>query len=137
MTTLHVYLTFNGNCREAMNFYKQSLGGALELQTIGSSPLANKMPTQMREYILHATLTNNNMILMGSDMTPSKGLFNGNKVSLSLNCSSEDEVHSYYQRLSEGGSKDHPPEYSFWGAVFGDLTDKYGHHWILNYFHKN
>lgn len=47
MTQINSYLTFNGNCREAMNFYKDCLGGELILQTIGESPLAYKMPQLM------------------------------------------------------------------------------------------
>jgi PhnB protein len=54
MTQINSYLTFNGNCREAMNFYKDCLGGELNLQTIAESPLADKMPAQMKECILHA-----------------------------------------------------------------------------------
>src|SRR4051812_3610794 len=49
MTRIHSYMTFNGNCREAMQFYQRSLGGELVLQTIGDSPLSDKMPRQMKE----------------------------------------------------------------------------------------
>lgn len=132
-TQIQTYLTFNGNCREAMGFYKDCLGGELTFQTIGESPLSDKMPPKMKEYILHATLTKGNLILMGSDMVPQSGLVKGNAVSLSLNCSSEEEINTFYRKLSEGGTADHAIEVSFWGALFGDLTDKYGNHWLLNF----
>ena len=51
------YLTFNGNCREAMNFYQRCLGGELAFQTVGESPLSDHMPAQMKDCILHSTLT--------------------------------------------------------------------------------
>ncbi|MCB9231969.1 MAG: VOC family protein [Bacteroidia bacterium] len=130
---IHSYLTFSGNCREAMTFYQQCLGGELVFQTIGESPLAAKMPPKMKECILHATLTREGMILMGSDMTPQNGLVRGNAVSMSLNCGSEDEIRNCYDKLSAGGRADHPLENTFWGALFGDLTDRYGNHWLLNY----
>lgn len=133
MTQINSYLTFNGNCREAMNFYKDCLGGELSLQTIGESPLADKMPPQMKECILHATLIKDKLVLMGSDMVGENGLKRGNSVSLAINCSSDEEIRSFYEKLSEGGNKDHALEESFWGATFGDLTDKYGNHWLLNY----
>jgi PhnB protein len=136
MTQINSYLTFNGNCREAMTFYKDCLGGELNFQTIGESPLSDKMPKQMKDCILHGTLTNNGLVLMASDMVSEKGLVKGNAVSLSLNCSSEDEIKSCYAKLSAGGTANHPLENSFWGALFGDLTDKFGNHWILN-FNKN
>ena len=133
MTHIHSYLTFNGNCREAMTFYQECLGGELTFQTIGESPLSKKMPKQMKDSILHATLTKEALILQGSDMVPQTGLLKGNSVSLSLNCSSEEEIKNVYAKLSSEGKADHPLEVTFWGALFGNLTDKYGNHWILNY----
>ena len=136
MAHIHSYLTFNGNCKEAMTFYKNCLGGELELQTIGESPLADKMPVQMKDSILHATLTNDKLILMGSDMVGNNGLLKGNAVSLMLDCNSEKETQLFYATLSEDGEATHPLEISFWGALFGGLTDKFGNHWLLH-FDKN
>lgn len=133
MTRIHSYLTFNGNCREAMTFYQECLGGELTVQTIGESPLAQKMPKRMKECILHATLTNEALVLQGSDMVPQSGLVKGNAVSLSLDCCSEEEIKTVYTKLSAQGKANHPLENTFWGALFGDITDKYGNHWILNY----
>ncbi len=70
---------------------------------------------------------------MGSDMAPSPALIKGNAISLAINCDSEDEIKNYYKKLSSGGKEDHPLENSFWGALFGGLTDKFGNHWLLNY----
>jgi len=133
MIQINSYLTFNGNCREAMTFYKKCLGGKLTLQTIGESPLAGKMPPQMKESILHSTLSKGNLILMGSDMVSEKGLQKGNSVSLMLNCSSEEEIRTCYANLADGGQSTHPLENTFWGALFGGLTDKFGNHWLLSF----
>lgn len=133
MTKINSYLTFNGNCREAMTFYRDCLGGELSIQTIGDSPLSDKMPQQMKSAILHATLNRDGLLLMASDMVADDGLKIGNAVSLMLDCSSADELHTCYEKLSEGGKRDHPVETSFWGALFGDLTDKYGNHWLLHF----
>jgi PhnB protein len=136
MTQINSYLTFNGNCREAMTFYQECLGGELFLQTIGESPMADQLPPQMKESILHATLTKGALIIMASDMVSEQGLTKGNNVSLMLNCSSEDEIRTFYQKLSDGGEARHPLENTFWGALFGGLTDKFGILWLLN-FDKN
>ncbi len=136
MTHINSYLTFAGNCREAMNFYKECLGGEITLQTIGESPLADKMSGDMQDYILHATLAKGKLVLMGSDMVADKGPVKGNAVSMAINCSSDEEIRSFYEKLSDGGNKDHALEETFWGATFGDLTDKYGNHWLLNYEKK-
>jgi PhnB protein len=137
MTSINSYLTFNGNCREAMIFYKDCLGGELTFQTIGESALSEKMPKKIKDCILHSTLTKGSLILMGSDMVDEQGFVKGNNVSLSLNCSSEEEIKTYYTRLSNGGLQNHSLENSFWGALFGDLTDRYGNHWILSFYKKN
>lgn len=133
MTHISSYLTFNGNCRQAMEFYRECLGGELSLQSIGESPLAEKMPDQMKDCILHATLTRGSLVLMGSDMVEEKGLTRGNAVSLMLNCSSEEEIRGSYRRLADGGEATHELENTFWGALFGDLTDRYGNHWLLHF----
>ncbi len=130
---IHPYLTFNGNCREAMNFYNECLGGKLEIQTIGESPLAEKMPAKMKKCILHATLTRKSLVLMGTDLVGRNGLMKGNAVSLSLHCGSEKEMKQCFAKLSEGGIENHPPEITFFGSLLGDLTDKFGNHWLLHY----
>ena len=133
MTQINTYLTFNGNCREAMTFYRNCLGGELSLQTIGESPMASHLPPQMKDRILHSTLTNGTLIILASDMVGEKGLIKGNSVSLMLNCSSEAEIRGFYTKLSVGGQATHPLENTFWGALFGDLTDKFGNQWLLHY----
>lgn len=133
MPNINTYLTFNGNCREAMQFYKECLGGELVLQAVGESPMSDKMPARMKNAILHATLTNGGLVLLASDMVSPKGLVKGNNVSLTLNCDTEAGAKELYEKLSAGGEKDHPLEVTFWGAVFGDLTDKYGNHWLIHY----
>lgn len=132
-THINANLTFNGNCREAMTFYQECLGGTLFFQTVGDSPLSGQMPPKMKNCILHAALTKGDLVLTGSDMVSEHGLVKGNGVSLMLNCSSEDEIRGTHARLSEGGEPTHPVEDTFWGALFGSLTDKFGIHWLLNF----
>ncbi len=133
MKAIQAYLTFGGNCREAMTFYQECLNGVLTFQTIGDSPLCDQMPESMKECILHATLTNGNMVLLGSDMAAEKGLVRGNTMAMMLDCSSEEEIRSCYNNLSAGGEPTHELELTFWGAWFGDLTDKFGNQWLLHY----
>lgn len=133
MKRINSYLTFNGNCRAAMSFYRSCLGGDLTVQTIGESPMADRLPEAMKECVLHSTLTNDALVLLGSDIAPSSGLIRGNAVSLSLVCETEDEIRECYYKLSAGGRTDHPLEETFWGGLFGGLTDQFGNLWLLNY----
>jgi len=133
MAQINSYLTFSGNCLEAMNFYRDCLGGELTVQKLGESPLADKLPQQMKECVMHSTLTKGPLVLMGTDMVDEDGLVKGNSVSLMIDCSSEAEINTFYKKLSAGGNANHPVQASFRGALFGDLTDKYGNHWLLHF----
>ncbi|HRP31949.1 MAG TPA: VOC family protein [Agriterribacter sp.] len=133
MSSIHAYLTFNGNCREAMMFYQKCVGGELSFQTIEASPLSGKLPAKMKKYILHATLKNGSLLLMASDMVSEKGFFRGNAISLVLNCASEKETRVCYKNLARGGEQTHPLRKTNWNALFGEVTDKYGNHWLLSY----
>jgi len=133
MTQINAYLNFNGNCREAMNFYKDCLGGNLTLQTVEGSPIEAQCPTGMKHHILHASLTKDALLLMGSDMVGPDGYVKGNTIALSLNCSSEDEINNFYTNLSEGGKIIDPLKVQFWGAMFGVFNDRYGIRWMLMY----
>ncbi|WP_090766088.1 VOC family protein [Pedobacter soli] len=133
MAHINSYLTFNGNCREAMIFYQDCLGGELTLQTIGESPIAAKLPNYLEQSILHAVLAKDNLVIMATDMVEEVGLIKGNAISMMLNCNSEEEAHQFYNKLAQGGKAVHPLQETFWGAIFGDLTDRYGNNWLINY----
>ena len=133
MPIINAYLTFNGNCRDAMIFYQNCLGGELSLQTIGDSPMGEQLPPHIHTYIVHATLRRNNLIIMASDMVGEKGLIKGNHVSLMLNCKSVAEITTLYAQLSTDGEATQPLAETFWDAIFGSLIDKFGIHWLLNF----
>lgn len=132
MTQINAYVNFNGDCREAMNFYKECLGGELTLNIVADSPMAAHMPPEAGQSILHSMLVNQGLILMGSDMLGGE-LERGNLVTLSINSSSEEEGKTFFSRLSSGGQITHPFETMFWGAMFGTFTDKFGVNWMVNY----
>lgn len=136
MKQINSYLTFSGNCREAMTFYKNCLGGELEFLTVGNSPMAERMPPRIRKCILHSSLKTDAFVLMGTDMVPESGRIKGNTVSQMIECSSEKEIRAVYKKLAAGGRPEHPLQDTFWGAIFGGLTDKFGNHWLLNYEKK-
>jgi PhnB protein len=131
MKDITPYLTFNGTCRQAMTFYKDILGGDLELMDFASSPM--EVPDEAKNYIMHAILTSNGVTLMASDTMPNQAVTNGNSVSLSINCQSVDEINHLFNSLSDGGEITMPLEDTFWGARFGMLTDKFGTCWMFNY----
>lgn len=132
MDQIIAYLTFNGNCREAMTFYQNCLGGELHLQTVGDAPLSEGLPHMIKKYILLAKLEIGSATLMATDMTEEEGLDRGNAFSIFLECSNEEEIRYYYEKLSEDGKCTSPLESNYWGDLFGTLTDKFGNHWLLS-----
>jgi PhnB protein len=117
--SIHSYLTFNGNCREAMTFYKKCLGGTLRFQTVGESPVAGKLPVKMRKGILQATLQRGHSLLVGTDLCADDGLIKGNSVSLMLACQNEKEAQQLYQKLSSGGRQTEPLAWNYHSRMIG------------------
>jgi PhnB protein len=133
MAQLNPYLNFDNNCRQAMNFYKDCLGGELTLQTVGEMPaMAAQMPPQMKDNILHSTLTSGDIVIMASDLNREKQI-EGNTVHLCVNCNSENELNSFFSKLSAGGKVTEPLADMPWGGMYGSLTDQYGKHWVFNF----
>lgn len=129
MTRINAYLTFNGNCEEAMYFYRDCLGGELRLQTVEESPMAWQWPAETQKNVLYACLVKNDLVLLGSDIG-SESLIKGNSVSLALMCRDTEEIERFFINLSEGGKITHPL-HRFHDGTIGALTDKYGTNWLL------
>lgn len=134
MTKLNPYIKFNDEkCREAMNFYKDCLGGGeLTFQTVGESPMAKEMGPEVQNRIMHATFKKGDVEFFGSDMMRDKAVI-GDNVGMALNFDNKGEIETVFAKLSQGGEIFMPLEKAFWGAIFGMLTDKYGVEWMLNF----
>ncbi len=129
MAQLNPYLTFNGNCREAMEFYKACLGGELSIMTVGDSPMASQMPDK-KDNVLHSTLIKDGMALMASDMIMPGELKQGNTITLCINGGTKEELQQFFTKLSEGGTVGQPLTEAFFGT-YGELTDKFGINWMF------
>lgn len=139
MTTINVYLTFNGNCEEAFNFYKSVFGGEFQyLGRFGEMPPQEGMPPvpeAAKNLIMHVSLPiSNETVLMGSDASESFGqkVDMGNNFSISINTDSKEEADRLFNALSAGGKVVMPMNNTFWGAYFGMLQDPFGINWMVN-----
>jgi PhnB protein len=133
MAQANPYINFNGNCKEAMNFYKECIGGELTLMPVAGTPIEAQCPPAMADQIAHASLIKNGFVLMATDMVRPEGYKPGNNMAVSVNCESEEEINAMYSRLSEGGSVIESLKEQFWGAKFGAIVDKFGICWMFNY----
>jgi|SRR5581483_8909955 len=133
MTTLNPYISFNGNCREAMLFYQYCLGGELTMQTVEGSAVEDQLPPEMQHRILHSTLLNGAIFIMASDTCCTESFAIGNSMAISVNCSSEQEITTFYNRFAESGQIIDPLQTQFWGGMFGVVLDRFGVRWMFNY----
>jgi PhnB protein len=130
---LNPYLNFNGQCAEAFRFYERVLGGRIEvMMTHGESPIANEVPPEWRDRILHARLVVGDQVLMASDSPPEyyekpQGLY------VSLHFEKPADAQRIFQELAQDGTVTMPFEKTFWASGgFGMLVDRYGTPWMIN-----
>jgi len=133
MAQINAYVGFNGDCRKAMEFYREVIGGELSTQTMSESPMAEQCPAGMKNSIVHSALIKGPLELMGTDMVGPDGYIRGNNIALCLNCDSEEEINTFHIKLTAGGKILQPLGRSFWGDLFSCFTDKFGITWMLNY----
>ncbi|MCI0689869.1 MAG: VOC family protein [Sporichthyaceae bacterium] len=127
---LNPYISYDGNAREAMEYYQNVFGGTLTLNTFGefgadSGPAADK--------IMHGMLeTDNGFTLMGADNPPGTEHQPGQNIAVSLSGDDAEDLRGYWDKLSDGGTVLVPFEKQMWGDEFGMCVDRFGISWMVN-----
>jgi PhnB protein len=129
---MNPYLNFDGRCEEALAFYADCLSGEVEgIFRFSDGPLADTVPADWREKVMHATLTFGGKALMGSDVPP--GQYETPRgFALSLHLADVGEAERIFARLAEGGTATMPLQQTFWADRFGLLVDRFGIPWMVN-----
>ena len=127
---LNPYISFDGNARQAMEFYKDVFGGTLALNTFGEYGAPEG---EGADKIMHAMLeSDTGYTLMGADTPPGMEHNPGTNIAVSLSGDDGDELRGYWAELADGGSVSVPLEKQMWGDEFGACTDKFGISWMVN-----
>ena len=130
-TKLNPYLNFKSNARQAMEFYKSVFGGTLQMSTFKEYH-ASQTPDE-DDLIMHAELNAGDGLLFMASDTPARMEFHpGTNMSMSLTGENEEELKTYFQKLSAGGKVSMPLEKAMWGDMFGMCMDKFGISWLVN-----
>lgn len=134
MTGCSVYLTFNGNCREAFDFYRSVFGGDFDyITTFDELPEKFERSPEDSDRIMHVSLPVKEGLLMGSDtFSAMDDVDFGNNFSISVTTSSVEETDTFMERMSANGAVTMPAEKTFWGAYFGMCRDQYGINWMFS-----
>ncbi len=126
------YLQFQGNCEEALSYYKNILDGRIEIVSRYDNPAMNA-PDDFKNKILHAAFYFGKYQLFASDTMPKKTgePFHPN-ISLSLGLHDEEYAKNIFDRLSAEGKIHVPFKKQFWGDWHGNFTDRFGIRWMVN-----
>ena len=140
MTTVNIYLTFNGNCKQAFDFYKSIFGGDFDyIGTFGEMTPQEDMPPlpdEMKDQIMHVSLPiSEGYTLMGSDTGGEWASQTkiGNNITISVTADSKEQADQLFAGLSDGGNVTMPMAPTFWGDYFGMCTDRFGINWMMSF----
>ena len=128
-TVLNPYLTFEGNCREAMNTYKAIFGGELDLMTFKDSPM--DVDEDHKEKIMHGVLKFGEATLMASDGQKGQKFSQGDATWIMVSLPELDSAEAAFKKLQEGGSIVMDWSKTFWNSMFGMCVDKFGIGWMI------
>lgn len=130
-----IYLNFNGNCREAVEFYAEVFGTEKpHIMTFGESPPNPEypLPEEAKDLVMHSRLTISGSNVMFSDTFPGMPFIQGNNISLAVVSKDEGEVKTFFNKLKEGGQVGLELQETFWSKCYGQVTDQFGIEWQLN-----
>jgi PhnB protein len=128
----HPYLFFGGNCRDAFTRYQEVFGGELQIIRMADAPGNEDVPAEQADLVIHAALTYDDHLLMGSDdpMSDDFGPVQGMMVTYS----SPDvaDARKVFEALSEGGQVTQELIETFFSPAFGMFTDRFGTPWMIS-----
>ncbi|RXZ81629.1 VOC family protein [Paenibacillaceae bacterium] len=133
--SVDVYFNFNGNCREAVEFYAQVFETEVrQMMTFGESPPnpEYQLPEEAKNLVMHARLSIHGSNVMFSDVFPGMPFILGNNITLALVIEDEEQLRAAFAKLQEGGKVEMELQETFWSKCYGSLVDKFGIHWQFN-----
>lgn len=135
MRQLNPYLSFNGQCEEAFNFYKSVFGGEFNgIMRWSDNPHGENMSEEDKKGVMHVSLAVGDSVIMGSDSIKDFGQVTpGTNFQVAVFPESREDADRIFAGLSEGGNVTCAMADMFWGDYFGSFADKFGIQWMINY----
>lgn len=133
---IDVYINFNGNCREAVEYYAEVFGTEKpQIMTFGETPPDPNftLPEEAKNLVMHTRLNISGSNVMFSDTFPGMPFVAGNNISLAFHSKDMDEIKSLFHKLKEGGKVGMELQETFWSNLYGSVTDKFGIEWQFNH----
>ncbi len=133
---INVYVTFNGNCRQAVEFYADVFKTEKpEFMSFGDSPQNPEypLPEEAKDLIMHTRLTIKNDVIMFSDTFPGSPVVVGNNISLAFVSDDTDELTSSFEKLKQNGYVSMELQETFFSKCYGKVKDQFGIEWQISY----
>ncbi|WP_332649096.1 VOC family protein [Lysinibacillus sp. 54212] len=133
---IHMYLVFNGNCKEAIEFYAEAFGADKpQIMTFGEIPQSSEyvLPEEAKDLVMHARMNILGGDVLFSDNFPGAPFTVGNNLALAVVTGDEGRIRKSFDALKEGGTVRMELQETFWSKCYGSLTDKFGVEWQFNY----
>ncbi len=135
---LNPFLLFDGNCADAMTFYRSCLGGELAITRVADTPMKEQAPPEQHQKVAFAHLESGTVQISATDWRHPTRRFNpGNSLGVYLTSRHATELETAFNRLSAGADTsllDPLTELPF--GLYGHLCDAYGVHWFFRSDHK-
>lgn len=131
---LSTYLNFDGDAREAFEFYAGLLGGRIvAMMTYGQTPGCEGMAEADRDRIMHARLEIGADVLMATDSTPEYPYHPIRCAYVVFDADSSQDAERIFAALSAGGTVQMPMQETFWAHRYGITVDRFGVPWMINH----
>lgn len=133
---IHAYINFNGNCREAVEYYANVFETEKpRIMAYGDNPQDPNYPMdeKTKELVMHTNVKIAGSTVMFSDIPPGMPFAPGNNISLAILSNNIDKLKYWFNQLKEGGTISMDLQETFWSKCYGFLTDKYGIGWQFNF----
>jgi PhnB protein len=129
---LNAYISFNGNCREALEFYAGALDGkVISMIPYSEAPPAMPFSPEMRDKIMHGRVEVDGDWLMASDAPPDR-YKEPHGISINITAKDAEQAEHVYARMSAGGKITMALQETFWALRFAMFQDKFGVGWMIN-----
>lgn len=131
--SVSIFVNFNGNCEEAINFYSKVFDAPLNpIMRFGAGDGSFPISDEEQGYVLYTFLNILGSVVMFSDIPKNMQPAKGNNISLSISTKTEDQTKKLFDLLKEGASVSMPLQKTFWSPCYASLTDKFGICWQLS-----
>lgn len=130
------YITFNGDCEQAITFYQSVLSGKLDIMRYRDIPSGGGMSPgdDWKDKVMHASLTfADGTRLYFSDAWQASPAKVGDNIAVHLQADGEAQAYELVKKLGEGGRTTMAADRTFWGSVYGSVVDKFGVPWGIEF----